>query len=272
MRVESRPLPWRQSYCKIGHSRRLARCCRLVVWSRLKCSRIILLHWTFHWCKVRCSHSEDWQQLQGIHVSTKRWWQTLLFATAIWNCRPRLISNHYTALWWGKFTNDVTTMKDNESSAWTQPTFPSWMIGFLPFTHMYMIFNGFDSGNELDILLHLANFWYLTMTCGRDLWMDFWREKSIIRLVFLCFFSFRRKSMSGNWKTNQGSAMLEQMPITEKYKNWIDEVIKTAFNESILLGNSKGHLIDDFLLILRKIAWHVSETSDRVQHQHLCFN
>lgn len=34
----------------------------------------------------------------------------------------------------------------------------------------------------------------------------------------------RRKSISGNWKANQGSALLEQVQVTDKHKKWLDDV------------------------------------------------
>ncbi|KAI2801800.1 Asparaginyl-tRNA synthetase, cytoplasmic (Asparagine--tRNA ligase) (AsnRS), partial [Blomia tropicalis] len=39
--------------------------------------------------------------------------------------------------------------------------------------------------------------------------------------------AFTRKSVSGNWKANVGSSLLEQIPVNEKLKKWIDDISET---------------------------------------------
>ena len=34
----------------------------------------------------------------------------------------------------------------------------------------------------------------------------------------------RRKSLSGNWKTSVGQSILEEVPVQDKYRLWIDQV------------------------------------------------
>ena len=35
----------------------------------------------------------------------------------------------------------------------------------------------------------------------------------------------RRKSLGGNWKTNVGQSILEEVEVQERYKLWVDQVI-----------------------------------------------
>lgn len=37
-------------------------------------------------------------------------------------------------------------------------------------------------------------------------------------------FMNRRRSLSGSWKTNIGSSIVESSPVSDRHKSWIDEV------------------------------------------------
>ena len=61
---------------------------------------------------------------------------------------------------------------------------------------------------------------------------------------------FSRKSVSGNWKANIGSALLEQIPVNEKFKQWIDDISETFGGlemcsiEAVITKENKEQIIE----------------------------
>jgi glutathione synthase/RimK-type ligase-like ATP-grasp enzyme len=53
-----------------------------------------------------------------------------------------------------------------------------------------------------------------------------------------------RRIGGGGWKTNQGSAILEDVPMTEQYKLWVDECAK-LFGGMEILAVDAIHNADD---------------------------
>ena len=56
--------------------------------------------------------------------------------------------------------------------------------------------------------------------------------------------------MSGNWKANVGSALLEQVPVSEKLKKWIDDIaesfggLEICSIEAVVAKDGKEHILE----------------------------
>ncbi|XP_055699619.1 synapsin isoform X2 [Phlebotomus papatasi] len=82
--------------------------------------------------------------------------------------------------------------------------------------------------------------------------------------------AFMRKSISGHWKTNQGSAMLEQIAMTDRYKHWIDE-ISELFGGMEVCGLSVGVAKDgkEYILSAQDSTFPLMGDSQEEDRRHI---
>lgn len=82
--------------------------------------------------------------------------------------------------------------------------------------------------------------------------------------------AFMRKSISGNWKTNTGSAMLEQLVVTERHRLWIDNVAQLFGGLDIcaieLLVAKDGH---EYIIELNDSALPLMGDSQEEDRRHI---
>ena len=77
-----------------------------------------------------------------------------------------------------------------------------------------------------------------------------YKPSQLVNQKFISIFS--RKSVSGNWKASVGSALLEQIPVSEKLKKWIDDISDTfgcldvCAIEAVVGKDGREHIIEVF--------------------------
>ncbi|XP_040570480.1 synapsin isoform X1 [Lepeophtheirus salmonis] len=97
---------------------------------------------------------------------------------------------------------------------------------------------------EMAGLVSVANS-YCSVECFIDAKYDLHVQK-----IGNSYKAFMRKSLGGNWKTNVGQSILEETPILDKHKTWIDAVSE-MFNglavcslEAVVGKDGKEHIIE----------------------------
>lgn len=77
-------------------------------------------------------------------------------------------------------------------------------------------------------------------------------------------------SISGNWKTNTGGAVLEELPITDYYRLWVDECAK-LFGGIDILAVDAIHTNDgkEYILEMNDGSIGLAPTREDEDHGHM---